>query len=174
MMINETAVAGVFVIEGERIEDERGFFVRTFSDDEFRARGMDPRIVQCSVSFNRVRGTLRGLHYQAAPSEETKLVRCTRGAIWDVVADLRRESPTYLKWTAAELTARNYRQLYVPAGVAHGFITLEDESEVSYAMGAPYDAAASRGVCWDDPTLAIAWPIAPVVMNQRDREWPGL
>ena len=101
-------------------------------------------------------------------------MRCTRGAIWDVVADLRRESPTYRKWAAIELTGSNHRQLYVPAGVAHGFITLEDESEVSYAMGAAYDSAASRGVRWDDPSLAIAWPIAPVVMNQRDREWPRL
>jgi dTDP-4-dehydrorhamnose 3,5-epimerase len=168
----ETGVAGAFIIEAERVEDERGFFARTFCEDEFRAHGLSAEIVQCNVSWNRVRGTLRGMHYQAAPHEETKVVRCTRGAIWDVVADVRRDSPTYLKWAAVELTARNDRQLYIPKGVAHGFVTLEDDTEVFYEMGARYAAGAARGVAWDDPSLAIAWPIASVVNGERDCGWP--
>ena len=172
MIFTETAVAGAYVIDAERVEDERGFFTRVFCEDEFRAHGLDTAIVQCNVSWNRVRGTLRGMHYQSAPHEETKIVRCTRGAIWDVVADLRRESPTYRRWAAAELTARNHRQLYIPKGVAHGFITLEDDTEVFYEMGTRYAAGAGRGVPWDDPAFAIEWPVEPVVIGERDRAWP--
>lgn len=172
MIFTETAVAGAYVIDAERVEDERGFFTRVFCEDQFRAHGLDPAIVQCNVSWNRVRGTLRGLHYQNAPHEETKTVRCTRGAIWDVVADLRRDSPTYLRWAAVELTERNYRQLYIPRGLAHGFITLEDDTEVFYEMGTRHEAGAGRGVPWDDPAFAIEWPIEPVVIGERDRGWP--
>jgi dTDP-4-dehydrorhamnose 3,5-epimerase len=172
VIFTEMAVAGAFVIDAERREDERGFFARTFCQEEFRAHGLEPLIAQCSVSWNRRKGTLRGMHYQAAPHEETKVVRCTHGAIWDVVADLRPHSPTYLRWAAAELSATNHKQLYIPRGLAHGFVTLEDHTEVFYEMGTAYVADAARGVAWDDPILAIAWPVTPTVIGQRDRELP--
>ena len=172
MIFTATDVGGAFIIDAETVEDERGLFARTFAEDEFRARGLEAGIVQCNVSWNRLKGTLRGMHYQAAPDEETKLVRCTRGAIWDVAADVRRDSPTYLRWTGVELTAANRRQFYLPRGVAHGFITLEDDSEVFYQMGAAYVAGAAKGVVWDDPALGISWPVVPTVISDRDRAYP--
>jgi dTDP-4-dehydrorhamnose 3,5-epimerase len=171
----ETEVAGVFVVDPERHEDERGYFARTFAIDEFAARGLDTRVDQCSTSFNARAGTLRGLHYQAAPHGEAKLVRCTRGAIFDVAVDLRAGSPTYLRWSAAELSADNGRALFVPEGCAHGFQTLLDDSEVSYQISTPFVPDAGRGVRWDDPAFAIAWPPAPPhgrTMSRRDAEYP--
>jgi dTDP-4-dehydrorhamnose 3,5-epimerase len=170
----ETRLAGAYVIEVDRIEDERGFFARSFARDEFAARGLRTDFVQSSISFNARAGTLRGMHYQVPPHAETKLVRCTRGAIFDVIVDLRPGSPTARQWTSAELTARNHRMLYVPEGFAHGFVTLLDESEVFYEITAYYDASAARGVRWDDPVLGIAWPRPPVVLSERDRALPRL
>jgi dTDP-4-dehydrorhamnose 3,5-epimerase len=162
------------VVELEELEDERGFFARSFCQNEFRAHGLDPTIVQCNVSFNRKRGTLRGLHYQSEPHAEAKLVRCTRGAIWDVVVDLRLGSATARKWFAAELSAENRRALYAPAGFAHGFQTLEDESEVLYQMSEFYHPDLARGVRWDDPSLAIPWPVEEKILSPRDRAFPFL
>ena len=174
MILTETPIAGAFILDIERLEDDRGFFARTFCGDELGARGLDTRVAQCNVSWNRVRGTLRGLHYQAAPHEETKIVRCTRGAIWDVIADLRSGSKTYRQWTAVELDHENRRALYVPCGVAHGFITTSDDTEVLYMMSSGYVEDAARGVPWDDPALAIHWPVAPTVISDRDRNYPRL
>ena len=168
MKFTESPLPGAFVIDLQRIEDERGFFARTFCAAELAARGLAASLSQCSVSFNRLRGTLRGLHYQAPPCEEEKLVRCTAGAIFDVIVDLRRDSPTHRRWFAAELTAENHRVMYVPRGVAHGFMTLSDATEVFYMMSEPHAPDCSRGVRWDDPAFAIRWPILPTVVSARD------
>ena len=162
------------MVEIERIEDDRGFFARSFCQDEFRARGLAPVVAQCNVSWNRRRGTLRGLHYQAAPHEEAKLVRCTRGAVWDVIVDLREGSPTRLLWHAVELNAENRTALYIPAGFAHGFQTLVHDTEVLYQMGEFYHADLSRGLRWNDPALGIAWPLADPILSERDRTYPLL
>lgn len=167
-----TPLQGTFVVEIEPISDERGFFARSFCRDEFAQHGLEPVVAQCNVSHNLRRGTLRGLHYQAAPHEEAKLVRCTAGAIWDVIVDLQETSATYLKWFACELTAENRRALYVPRGYAHGFQTLADNSEVLYQMAEPYHADLARGVRWDDPAIGIRWPIAQPIMSRRDRALP--
>jgi dTDP-4-dehydrorhamnose 3,5-epimerase len=175
VLFAETPVAGALVVEPQPIEDERGFFARTFSTEEFAARGLDARVDQCSASFSVRAGTLRGMHYQAAPHGETKLVRCTRGAIFDVAVDLRRESPTYLRWAGVELSADNRRALYVPEGCAHGFQTLVDGAEVLYQISMPYVPAAARGVRWDDPAFGIDWPDAPIggrTMSARDAAYP--
>ena len=161
-------------MELERREDERGFFARSFCQDEFLKQGLKPVIAQCNVSWNRKRGTLRGMHFQAPPHEEAKVVRCTRGAIWDVIVDLRAGSPTRLRWHAAELSADNRLALYVPEGFAHGFQTLEDDSEVLYQMGESYHADLARGIAWNDPKLAITWPIADPILSDRDRTFSGL
>lgn len=174
MKFRSTALAGVCVVELERIEDDRGFFARSFCEAEFRARGLEPAVAHCNVSWNRRKGTLRGLHFQAKPHEEAKLVRCTRGAIWDVVADLREESPTRLRWHAVELNADNRLALYVPEGFAHGFQTLQDDSEVLYQMAESYHPDHARGVLWNDPKLAIAWPIADPMLSERDGSYPLL
>ena len=168
-----TAAPPATIIDPEPIEDERGAFARTFCRDEFRARGLNPDLAQCSVSFNRLRGTLRGMHYQAAPHAEAKLVRCTAGTIFDVALDLRPGSPTRGRWVGVELTARNRRMLYVPEGFAHGFQTLEDGAEVSYQISAPYEPSASRGVRWDDPAFGIRWPAAETrILAPRDAGYP--
>jgi dTDP-4-dehydrorhamnose 3,5-epimerase len=172
---HETPVAGALVVESERIEDERGYFARTFSSEEFAARGLDVRVDQCSTSFNLKAGTLRGLHYQAAPHGEAKLVRCTRGAIYDVALDLRSDSPTHLRWFGVELSADNGRALFVPDGCAHGFQALVDATEVLYQISTPYVPAAARGVRWDDPAFEIEWPPAPPegrTMSVRDATYP--
>jgi len=160
MIFRETELAGAFVIEPERIEDQRGFFARTWCEREFREHGLNPRLVQCNVSFNRRTGTLRGMHFQAAPREEAKLVRCTMGAIYDVVVDLRPDSDTFRKWIAVELTAENRTMVYVPEGFAHGFQTLAEDTEVFYQMSETYAPELARGVRWDDPALGIEWPAA--------------
>jgi dTDP-4-dehydrorhamnose 3,5-epimerase len=175
VLFHETQVAGGYVVEPERMEDERGFFARTFSSGEFAARGLDHRVEQCSTSFNAKGGTLRGLHYQAAPYGEAKLVRCTRGAIYDVAVDLRPESPSYLRWVGLELSAENGRAMFVPEGCAHGFQTLVDATEVLYQISTPYVPAAARGVRWDDPAFNIDWPPAPPggrTMAARDARYP--
>src|SRR5436190_13646995 len=158
MVFTETKLKGAFVIELERKKDERGFFARTFCVDEFQAHGLNARLVQCSLSFNHRRGTLRGLHYQVAPQMECKLVRVTRGAIFEVVVDLRPGSPTFQEHFSTELTAANGREVYVPEGVAHGFQTLEDNTEIFYQMSAGFSPGLSRGVRWNDPAFGIEWP----------------
>jgi dTDP-4-dehydrorhamnose 3,5-epimerase len=163
---------GAVVIEAEPVEDERGFFARSFCAREFAARGIDARVAQCNVSFNRERGTLRGLHFQHPPHAEAKLVRCTRGAVYDVALDLRSDSPTFLDHFAVELSAANRMMLFVPAGLAHGFQTLEPDTEVFYQMSAPYVPEAADGVRWNDPAFAIEWPLAVSAISERDRTYP--
>jgi dTDP-4-dehydrorhamnose 3,5-epimerase len=169
---SETALKGAFIIEPERIEDERGFFARTFCRREFEARGLNPDLVQCSISFNHQRATLRGMHYQSAPHAEAKLVRCTRGAIYDVIIDLRPQSPTFRRWVAVDISAENHLMVYVPEGFAHGFQTLQDETEVSYYISEFYSPECARGVRWNDPAFAIGWPIADPVISARDQTHP--
>jgi len=154
----ETKLKGAFIIEPERLEDERGFFARTWCQREFAAHGLNPRLVQCNISFNKKKGTLRGMHYQVAPYEEAKLVRCTMGAIYDVIIDLRPDSPTFRQWITVELTAKNRRMLYIPEGFAHGFQTLVDSTEVFYQMSEFYHPECARGIRWDDPVFGIEWP----------------
>ncbi|HNU83068.1 MAG TPA: dTDP-4-dehydrorhamnose 3,5-epimerase [Thermoanaerobaculia bacterium] len=172
MRFRPTPLPGVVVVEPEPHADERGLFARTFCAEEFERAGLEPELAQCSTSFSHRRGTLRGLHYQAAPFGEEKLVRCTRGRIWDVALDLRPESPAYLRHFALELSAENRLQLYLPPQVAHGFLTLEDGCEVGYAMSVPYVAEAARGVRWNDPAFGIPWPEPVVVISERDRDYP--
>jgi dTDP-4-dehydrorhamnose 3,5-epimerase len=169
MVFTELALAGAFLIEPERREDERGSFARTFCVEEFAAHGLNVAIAQCSVSYNRRRGTLRGLHYQAPPHGEDKLVRCTAGSAFDVVVDLRPGSVTFKRWCGVELSAANHRMLYVPAGFAHGFETLADDTELSYQMSKAQVPAAARILRWNDPAIGVAWPLPPAVMSAHDR-----
>lgn len=171
MIFEETKMKGVIVIEPELIEDERGFFACSWSRSEFEQRGLNPRLLQCNISFNLKRGTLRGMHYQQQPHEEAKLVRCTRGAMFDVAVDLRSDSATRYQWVAAELTADNRRMLYIPEGFAHGYQSLVDSTEIFYQMSESYHPESARGVRWDDPVLAIEWPLEVTVMSARDREF---
>lgn len=173
MIFEETSVRGVWLVQPERLEDERGFFARTWDRDEFSKRGLDPELAQCSISFNRTRGTLRGLHYQAAPYEEVKLVRCTSGAIFDVAVDLRPESVTFKGWFGTRLSAENRSALYIPKGCAHGFLTLEDRTEVHYQISQVYVPDAARGIRWNDDGFGINWPEAVAVINDRDRSYPS-
>jgi dTDP-4-dehydrorhamnose 3,5-epimerase len=168
VIFHPTSIPDVWVIEPERHEDVRGHFARTWDSQEFLQRGLDDGLAQCSVSFNRRRGTLRGMHYQAAPHEETKLIRCTAGGIFDVAVDLRPDSSTFRSWVGRELTARNGLAMYVPKGCAHGFLALADESEVAYQISQPYVPEAARGVRWNDPVFQIEWPEEVVVINDRD------
>ncbi len=171
MRFEPTPVPGVHVVELDLLGDERGWFARTYDEAEFLERGLEPVGVQCNSSFNARRDTVRGLHYQAPPHGEAKLVRCVRGAIWDVGVDLRPDSDTYRSWEAVELTADNRRGFYLPAGIAHGFQTLTDDCEVQYLMGHPYVPEAASGVRWDDPAFAIAWPepVGERTISERDR-----
>jgi dTDP-4-dehydrorhamnose 3,5-epimerase len=171
MIFHDTALAGAFIIDPERHEDDRGFFARTWSLDEFRARGLRDAFVQCSISFNHRQGTLRGMHYQAAPYAETKLIRCTAGAIHDVIIDLRPDSPTFRSWVAVHLSADNRRMLYIPEGFGHGFQTLAPSSEVFYQITAPYVPESARGVRWNDPAFGITWPDDDRTMSARDRDY---
>lgn len=167
-----TRLAGVFIIELERLADERGFFARSFCRDDFVRHGLATEFVQCNVSFNRSRGTLRGLHYQASPHAEAKLVRCTRGAIYDVVVDIRVKSNTYREWLTTELSADNYRMIYIPEGCAHGFQTLRDSAEVFYQMSVAYQPDAARGIRYNDSALGIRWPLANPTLSARDAAYP--
>jgi dTDP-4-dehydrorhamnose 3,5-epimerase len=173
MIFTETKLKGAFVIEPEKLEDERGFFARTRCQREFAQHGLNPCIAQCNISFNPKRGTLRGMHYQIAPHAEVKTVRCTRGAIYDVIVDLRLDSPTFTQWAALELNAENRRILYVPEGFAHGFQTLEDATEVFYEISVSYAPEYARGVRWDDPAFGIQWPPAGRRISTRDRTYPN-
>jgi dTDP-4-dehydrorhamnose 3,5-epimerase len=174
MRFVETPLEGAFVIDLEPIEDERGFFARSFCEREFTERRLAPRFVQCNVSFNRSKGTLRGMHYQAEPYPEAKLVRCTSGAIFDVIVDIRPGSPTVHQWFGTELSASNRRMVFIPAGFAHGFQCVTDDAEVFYQMSEFYHPECARGLRWDDPQLGIDWPIPNPVISQRDRSYPLL
>jgi dTDP-4-dehydrorhamnose 3,5-epimerase len=172
MRFASTPLPGVFVIEQERHADERGHFARTWCTDELAAHGLESRVAQCSESFNQHRGTLRGMHYQAPPHAEVKIVRCARGAVFDVAADVRPRSPTFRRWFGVELTPENGRALYVPRGFAHGFLTLADATFVSYQISERYEPEAARGLRYDDPFLSIAWPVRVQVIASRDRDYP--
>ena len=172
MLFKETKLKGAYVIELEPIEDDRGFFARTFCKSEFEKYNLNPRIVQCNTSFNARKGTLRGMHYQSQPHEEVRLVRCARGSIYDVIVDLRPDSPTFKQWVAAELTEKNRRMLYVPEGFAHGFQTLEDDAEVFYQMSEFYAPEYARGVRWNDPAFGINWPAGERIICTRDQSFP--
>jgi dTDP-4-dehydrorhamnose 3,5-epimerase len=174
VIFHETPLSGAYVIEPEPLGDERGLFARTWCERELAARGLETHIAQCSTSFNPKRGTLRGMHYQVEPFAETKLVRCTRGAIYDVVVDLRKGSPTLHGHFAIVLSADNRKTMYVPKGLAHGFQTLEDDSEVFYQISQFYSPEHARGVRWDDPAFAIRWPDAARTIADRDRSYPDV
>jgi dTDP-4-dehydrorhamnose 3,5-epimerase len=172
MKFTETTVKGAFVIEPRLIRDERGFFARTFCATEFAEHGLDPRLVQSSIAFNPRAGTLRGMHYQVPPAGEPKVVRCLAGRIFDVIIDLRPDSPSYLSHFGLELSSTDRRALYIPELVAHGYLTLEDDTEVSYQMAAFYAPEYARGVRYNDPAFAIHWPRAVTCINQKDAAWP--
>lgn len=172
MLFKETNLKGAFIIEPERFEDERGFFARIWCKREFGEHGLNSNLMQCNISFNNKKGTLRGMHYQAAPYAETKLVKCTRGSIYDVIIDLRPDSETYKHWFAVELNRDNYKMLYIPENFAHGFLTLEDNTEVFYQISAFYHPECARGVRWNDPAFSIHWPAVVSIISDRDRDCP--
>ncbi len=169
MIFKETKLKGAYIIEIEKLEDERGFFARAWCKKEFEKHNLISRLVQANVSFNKKMGTLRGMHYQLAPYEETKLVRCTRGAIYDVIIDLRPDSNTYGQWMSVELTSENYKMLYVPENFAHGFLTLEDDSAVSYQVSEFYSPGSEHGIRYDDPVFRIDWPLEVTVISEKDK-----
>ncbi len=167
-----TELEGAFIVQPERIHDSRGFFARAYCREEFEAHGLASNFAQCNISFNTMHGTLRGMHYQVAPHEEAKLVRCTMGAIYDAIIDLRRSSITFLRWIGVELSATNRCMLYVPEGFAHGFLTLANGTEVFYQVSEPYKPTSERGIRWNDPTFGILWPAEPSVISQKDTNYP--
>lgn len=172
MKFIETKLKGAFIIEPEKIEDERGFFARSWCKNEFIQQGLNPNLVQCNISFNSKKGTLRGMHYQAKPYEEAKLVRCTMGAIYDVIVDIRSDSLSFKQWVAVDLTSENRRMLYIPEGIAHGFQTLVDNTEVFYQMSEFYYSELARGLRWDDPAFAIKWPECDRrIISQKDSNY---
>jgi len=171
MKFTETPLQGAYIIDLDTIEDERGFFARSWCKKEFANHGLIPDLVQCNISFNKKKGTLRGMHYQIQPYGETKLVRCTHGAIYDVIIDLRKNSPTFKQWYSVELTAGNRTMLYIPEDFAHGFQTLEDNTEIMYQMSEYYHSDHARGVRWNDPVFSIAWPVNNQIVSKRDREY---
>jgi dTDP-4-dehydrorhamnose 3,5-epimerase len=172
MKIEATALPGVMLVSIEPHADERGLFARTYDAEKFAAAGLPATWPQCNLSWNRQRGTLRGMHYQQAPFEEPKLVRCTAGRVFDVAVDLRRGSPSYCRWVGVELSRNRRNALFIPAGCAHGFLTLEDDSELFYMMGEAFQPETAAGVRWNDPAFGIAWPMAPITMAERDAAWP--
>ena len=167
-----TPLGGAYVIELEPSFDERGFFARSWSAEDFKERGLAAKMAQCSISFNTRKGTLRGMHYQSEPHAEAKVVRCSAGAMYDVLVDLRRGSPTHCRWFGVELSADNRKLLYVPEGIGHGFQTLTDNTEIFYQISQDYRSDASRGVRWNDPVFTIDWPIANPILSERDRSFP--
>ena len=173
-MIITEILGGACLIEIQQLEDERGFFARTFCNGEFAQAGLEAVVAQCSISYSHQKGTMRGMHFQIAPHQETKLVRCTRGSIFDSIVDIRPDSPTYKQWFAVELTADNRKALFVPKGYAHGFLTLADNTEVFYQISTPFAPAFARGFVWNDPVIGIAWPFAPIVISDRDAAYPVL
>jgi dTDP-4-dehydrorhamnose 3,5-epimerase len=172
MKFTETPLLGAWIIDIARFEDERGFFARTWAPEEFTARGLDPSLAQCNIAWNHRRGTIRGMHFQREPVQEVKIVRCTRGAILDVIVDLRPESRTFCRWTSVELTEDNRRMLYIPFGFAHGYQTLTDGVETYYHVSAPYSPVHASGVRWNDVRFGIEWPLEPTVISTRDIAWP--
>jgi dTDP-4-dehydrorhamnose 3,5-epimerase len=174
VIFQELSIPGAWLLEPEKQEDDRGFFARAWCQREFAAHSLTTVFVQCNISFNKKKGTLRGLHYQAPPYGEAKLVRCTQGALYDVIVDLRRDSPTRGQWLAVELSAVNYRLLYIPAGLAHGFQTLADNTEIFYQMSEFYQPDAARGIRWDDPELNIPWPLSHPIISPRDLTFQDL
>ncbi len=172
MKFTESRIPGAWIIELTAIHDDRGFFAMTWLPGEFQSRGLDPSLAQCNLAWNHKRGTLRGMHFQKAPHEQVKLIRCTRGALLDVIVDLRPESPTYKKWDAIELSEDNRRMIYIPAGLAHGYITLTDGVEAYYHASTPWVPASESGVRWNDPAFGIEWPFEPAVISEKDRNWP--
>ncbi len=174
MIFNQTPLAGAYTIELEKRGDDRGFFARMFCEEEFRQAGLETRFLQVNNSLSGLKGTLRGLHYQLPPAAEVKVVRCVRGALWDVIVDLRAGSPNFGKWFGAELSENNRSMMYVPRGFAHGFLTLTDDAEAIYLVSAPYSPEHERGVNYKDPDINIEWPSEPVEISEKDRQWPGL
>src|SRR5262245_50802615 len=174
MIFRGTDLKGPVIIEPEIIEDERGFFARSWSPEDFAEQGLNPNLLQCNISFNKLRGTVRGMHFQVSPHQEAKVVRCTKGAMYDVALDLRPDSPTRFAWVAVELTAANHRMFYIPEGFAHGYQTLEDATEVFYQISETYHPESARGLRWNDPTLGINWPIPVSVISDRDKQFPLL
>jgi len=172
VIFNETRLHGAYIIELEKRGDERGFFARTFCQREFNDHGLISSVVQTNLSLSKTRGTLRGMHYQMAPHQETKLVRCTAGALYDVIIDLRKDSPSYKQWVGVELTADNYRMLYVPRDFAHGFLTLKENTEVTYEVSEFYTPGSERGIRWDDPVFGITWPEEVREISDKDANWP--
>lgn len=171
MIFTEVKLKGVFVIEPERLEDERGFFARIFDSKAFEQHGLEFKLVEASISFNKKKGTFRGMHYQAQPYAETKIVRCTSGRIFDAIIDLRPDSKTFKKWLGFELSEENRKMLYIPKGFANGFITLEDDCEISYQMDQAYKPEYARGLRWDDKAFKISWPMEPKVISTKDMSW---
>jgi dTDP-4-dehydrorhamnose 3,5-epimerase len=174
MIFIESPIRGAYLVRPEPLPDERGFFARSWCQKEFEAQGLNPRLAQCSISYNKKRGTLRGIHYQEIPYQEAKLVRCTRGAIYDVIVDLRPDSASFRQHFGARLDAENRSMLYVPEGCGHGFLTLEDDSEVFYQISEFYAPGHAGGVRWNDPAFGISWPEAVRVISERDRSYPDL
>lgn len=172
MKFTETPLRGAYLVEIEKLTDHRGFFARSWCQNEFAGHGLTPHVAQANVSFNNTKGTLRGMHYQLPPYGESKLIRCTRGALYDVIIDLRPDSETYMRWFGAELTADNYRMLYVPEQFAHGFQTLEDNTEAVYQVSQFYTPGAEQGIRWSDPTFNIYWPLEVRVISEKDSRWP--
>jgi dTDP-4-dehydrorhamnose 3,5-epimerase len=172
MTFTESKITGAWIIDIAPITDHRGFFAMTWLPDQLSERGMNPALAQCNLAFNFKRGTLRGMHFQKAPHAQAKIIRATRGALLDVIVDLREDSATYRQWDAVELTADNRRMLYMPEGIAHGYLTLADDTEAYYHASSPWVPAAESGVRWDDPAFAIAWPFPPTVISDKDQRWP--
>lgn len=172
MTFNELPFKGAFLIELNRLQDDRGFFARSYCYREFEEHGLNPKVVQCNISYNRKKGTLRGIHYQGSSGEEAKLVRCTAGAIHDIIVDLRKNSKTYLQHYGIRLDCSNRFMIFIPEGFAHGFITLEDDTEVLYQMSEFYASERARGIRWNDPLFRIVWPMDPVVISERDKTYP--
>ena len=168
MIFTETKLKGLFIIDLEKFEDDRGFFARSWDQHEFRQHALNPKLVQCNVSFNRKKGTLRGMHYQSKPYEEDKLVRCTKGKIYDVIIDLRPTSKTYLQWLGIELSENNHKSLFIPEGFAHGFQTLDDNTEIFYQMSQYYNPKYSKGIMWNDKYFNIKWPIENPIISEKD------
>lgn len=172
MIFHKTNLKDAFIIELNKLKDERGFFARQYCQNEFSDHGINFPIVQANVSYNKLKGTLRGMHYQTEPHGEAKLVRCTKGGIYDAIIDVRSDSPTFKKWIGVELTEHNHKMLYVPEGFAHGFITLQDDTEVTYQVSEFYTPGAEEGIRWDDPTFNIDWPAEVNVISEKDLNWP--
>ncbi len=172
MKFSQTNLPGVILIDVEPINDERGMFARVWCKEEFKQAGLSTELSQFSISYNKSRGTLRGMHYQLPPHAETKVIRCTQGSVYDVVIDLRANSPTYKQWYGCELSAQNHRMLHIPEGLAHGFITLVDNTEMLYQISVSYAAQSAHGVRWDDPSFNINWPLLPMIISARDTSYP--